>query len=428
MSNASSVAPEGAFGAFGAFSGSGAFGAFGAFGAPGPADPPLISQALITNHAGIASTWEPVTEASVLPNSGETTAYLSRLSVPVRASIFAFELGSRIGFGFEQPSTTSAHNWARVYHLETVAPPSATTVVPHPVPGTKYQHLIAMRRPTQEIFAKQLTLVANYADLRQDRMPEILAQLGTPTEFLRAIAYIEPARTPFTIELLATAHWLANFVEMRLKYALACKRPNEFSPQIQPMIWTPSHGSLPSGHATEAFTMARVLWALLRAHNVKPYSEGIWGEMLMRQAARIAINRTVAGVHFPVDSAAGAVLGLTLGNYFVERCTQIAPNTSWSFDGRHYPDTLDFDWRAYFDPKNPAVGHDPEQTVPPSDGQAAPYVRKTNITNPEQNLIRSRPLEWLWRMAAAEWADLAADTETAAVTGPGGVSGGGASQ
>ncbi|MGR3637884.1 MAG: hypothetical protein ACU0BK_18420, partial [Shimia sp.] len=100
-------------------------------------------------------------------------------------------------------------------------------------------------------------------------------------------------------------------------------------------------------------------------------------------------------------------------------------HTSWSFDGRHYPDTLDFDWRAYFDPKNPAVGHDPEQTVPPSDGQAAPYVSKTNITNPEQNQIRSRPLEWLWRMAAAEWADLAADTETAAVTGPGGVSGGG---
>ena len=40
----------------------------------------------------------------------------------------------------------------------------------------------------------------------------------------------------------------------------------------------------------------------------------------MRLATRIAVNRTIAGVHFPIDSAAGAVLGLTLGLYFVARC------------------------------------------------------------------------------------------------------------
>ena len=31
------------------------------------------------------------------------------------------------------------------------------------------------------------------------------------------------------------------------------------------MILTPSHGALPSGHATEAFAMALVLWNVLNA-------------------------------------------------------------------------------------------------------------------------------------------------------------------
>ena len=44
--------------------------------------------------------------------------------------------------------------------------------------------------------------------------------------------------------------------------------------------------------------------------------------LLFRLAARIADNRTVAGVHFPVDSAHGALLGLSCGLAVLAACHQ----------------------------------------------------------------------------------------------------------
>jgi hypothetical protein len=42
--------------------------------------------------------------------------------------------------------------------------------------------------------------------------------------------------------------------------------------------------------------------------------------MLRRLAERISMNRTVAGVHFPIDSWAGAVLGTAVGRAVLGRC------------------------------------------------------------------------------------------------------------
>ena len=64
------------------------------------------------------------------------------------------------------------------------------------------------------------------------------------------------------MELIYAALRFAYSVEMRIKHALACRRPHEYSPQIQPIIACPLHGSLPSGHATEAFMFAHLLAVL----------------------------------------------------------------------------------------------------------------------------------------------------------------------
>jgi membrane-associated phospholipid phosphatase len=331
-------------------------------------------------------------------NAQNKTAYLERLSDSVRTAIFGYEIGSRIGFTFENDT-------ARVLHLQ--ATDTAT-------PNVKYVPLVEMVRPTREIFKEQLTMVANYADLRPDRSAEIIAQLATPLEFLRAVAFVDPARTPRTVELLGMSQWMATYVEMRMKYTLACKRPIEWSSKIQPMILTPTHGSLPSGHATESFCMAQVLWLLLRATGVKPYSENIWGDMMMRVASRIAINRTVAGVHFPVDSAAGAVLGLALGEYLVKRCEGATVNGGWKFDGPEFKDengsavNLDFNWREYYDfgltpPGLRTVENDND---PMTKNDLPPWVRIVPANGSSLADAPSAPLQWLWEKAKAEWTDI----------------------
>ncbi|WP_084020851.1 phosphatase PAP2 family protein [Microvirga flocculans] len=269
-----------------------------------------------------------------------------------------------------------------------------------------YRPLVTITRPTLEIFRKQLVFLDRYADLRGDRASEILTQTGGALAFLSSAAFLHPSRTPWTLELLATALRLANFTEMRLKHALACRRPNEFSPQVQPMILTPSHGSFPSGHATETFMAALVLWMVLRdsrtlppnsATPTPPYGDVRWGTQFMRMASRVAINRTVAGVHFPIDSAAGAFLGLTLGQYFVNLCRNAGTYEAYQFESMQFPDPTaggappndgDFYWSELFDETIPG----PKQPLPA-------YV----ISNGAQGLSPSPLLTWLWDKAKREW-------------------------
>ena len=121
-----------------------------------------------------------------------------------------------------------------------------------------------------------------------------------------------------------------------------------------------------------------------------------------RLANRIAVNRTVAGVHFPIDSACGAVLGLALGRYFVTRCVvdplalpAILPTyNAFVFDGTQFPPTTggaladgDFYWTLYYD-----VAAD-TQLAP------GPYVTET----PGPSVQSSALLYWLWAKALAEW-------------------------
>jgi hypothetical protein len=129
---------------------------------------------------------------------------------------------------------------------------------------------------------------------------------------------VVPLHTPRmkpVLELVDLAIQLVVGVEMRFKHEFGVWRPADLSAQVQPMISTPEHGAFPAGHAAQAYAAAAVLQALLRLPADHPRAV-----QLQRIAARVSINRVIAGVHYPVDLMAGRVLGQALGDYVVARC------------------------------------------------------------------------------------------------------------
>ena len=110
----------------------------------------------------------------------------------------------------------------------------------------------------------------------------------------------------------------------------------------------------------------------------------------MRLASRVAVNRTVAGVHFPIDSVAGCILGFCLGDYLVRRCkVDPSDNRQWTFDGEAFAsesETHDFEWA-----KLEHAMSDASAAAPGLSGAAADAPAPAPI------------LAGLWAAAVAEW-------------------------
>jgi len=325
--------------------------------------------ALITTRDGIVGSWTPPK-----PGEGPSDApaddgeQMRHWEARVRAHVLDFELLSFFRLDYVDRSAPVAKLFVR----ERAAEP-----------------LVQLVRPSADYLLKnQLAHVYNAADLRRDRLAEIISQIKGIDIFLGAQSPFHPERHRFTVELLAAFFRAIVSVEMRIKHALAVPRPMEFSSQITPMIQTPGHGSFPAGHATESFMLATILSALMQAGD-KRYDR--WDEQFARLAARISVNRVIAGVHFPIDLAAGLVLGLTVGRYFVALATGEGDVTPCTFAGETYADS-DFPWEDFPWPNilNPTA--------------ALPgFVTKGDPFTPTPPDKDRSPLRWMWREAVKEW-------------------------
>ena len=98
--------------------------------------------------------------------------------------------------------------------------------------------------------------------------------------------------------------------------------------------------------------------------------------MLKGLAEHIAVNRTVAGVHYPIDSWAGAALGVAIGQAILGLCDIKKNHKETILD----PLSVDFNNTDFYD--NPAKG---------GLTKGAPY----NVTSKES-------FKWLWAEVIAE--------------------------
>jgi hypothetical protein len=113
---------------------------------------------------------------------------------------------------------------------------------------------------------------------------------------------VDESSRPYTFSLMKEVIELESPHIMKQKKIHNRVRPSYLDPTLKPVIEIPLHPAYPSGHATQAYLRALVL-SELDPKNRAEY----------RQAAkRISRNREIAGLHYPSDSKAGALLAKQL--------------------------------------------------------------------------------------------------------------------
>jgi membrane-associated phospholipid phosphatase len=237
--------------------------------------------------------------------------------------------------------------------------------------------------PSVYATGRQMDLVLVAADLRSDRLPEIILQQTDLLSFLGSTVRLHDVSHAWTLEVLRSVQDVATIVHSQVKHHLSTPRPVDVFPEASPIIQTPQHSSLPSGHTVEASAMAYVLSRLADKTDKTALSTD---NLVLRMAARIAINRHVAGVHFPFESMAGFLLGISIGRICYKRLAGgTAPLSKYviTTDGMG---KVDFHLRAFTE----------ALTDPPGE-----WLTASDIPNPPG---QTDELKHVYELTGKEWA------------------------
>ena len=113
-----------------------------------------------------------------------------------------------------------------------------------------------------------------------------------------------PRLRPAAWQLLLVVVLSQLVVDFGLKPFVARDRPFVADPAVRVVGYQPTTQSFPSGHSTTSFAAATALSFAVRGPGLA---------LAWLLAAGIAFSRIYIGVHYPLDVAAGALLGVALG-------------------------------------------------------------------------------------------------------------------
>ena len=103
----------------------------------------------------------------------------------------------------------------------------------------------------------------------------------------------------FAVAVSVGTAWFVTFI---LKILFHAARPFVVFPLVHPLISETPYTSFPSGHATVFFALAVVM----------TYYHKRAGWLFLAAALVVSLSRVFAGVHFPGDILAGAVVGTSV--------------------------------------------------------------------------------------------------------------------
>lgn len=243
------------------------------------------------------------------------------------------------------------------------------------------------------VYDEQVDRVLRAAVEREDRLPEILSQRDDLTPFFDAVSAVDRGHAPQWMELLAVAGRVTEHVLMGLKHHAAIYRPAQRSSLVHPVIATPGHGAMPSGHATMAALTSRL--TALMCHVDAPQR----CTQLDLLARRIAFNRVVAGVHYPMDGAAGYVLGHALADQLAAWALGVPFGEARSFTAAP---SSDLGERADDGQVRPPVSADLLRALKATDAAAPPRRRAEPAA---REALKKPLLAELWRVAQQQLRD-----------------------